>query len=63
MATKVKALFLEITNNPVFAFTLLAEVSVWLGPCVPGERKDSINKPMKDPTWRLRLTTSDFLKW
>ena len=63
VAAKAKALLLEIIDKSTFAFILSAEVSAWLGPCVPGERKDSINKSMKDPTWRLRLTAGDFLKW
>jgi len=63
VVAKVKALFLEIINNPAFAFTLSAEVSMSLGPYVPGEKKDSINKLMKDPNWCLRLTVGDILKW
>lgn len=63
VAAKVKALLLKIIDKSAFAFILSVEVSAWLGPCMPRERKDSINKLMKDPTWRLRLTAGDFLKW
>ena len=63
VVAKVKALLLEIVDKSVFSFILSTEASTWLGPCVTGERKDSINNPMKAPTWRLHHIEGDFLTW